>query len=204
MILCVCVRGQKQNRKWINHCQQLCDLDAKYKSSAMDLFVRAAQTPLMTNRTHTLTVILCSAKLRETATAFLEAQRGGQIAHRSLEQLNREGDFFKALAQFCVLFFFFSIGNVFLHICQTKKMFIHQSDAREKRWVRVWRRRSFNGFVGGQNNCIFFLSCKIVAFLFYHLSFNGMVTVFVYFQQNTEGRELLPIRVIMRSSSSLA
>lgn len=74
----------------------------------------------MTNRTHTLTVILCSAKLRETAMLFLGARQGGQIAHRSLELLKREVDFLAAQHNL-VSFFSFQGGKCFqlAHISQT-------------------------------------------------------------------------------------
>lgn len=72
------------------------------RSSAIDLLFepvgRTTQTLLMTNRSNTLTVISCSAKLRETATffVFFSARQEGQIAHRSLELPNREFDFLAA------------------------------------------------------------------------------------------------------------
>ena len=74
----------------------------KARSSAIDLLLepvgRTTQTPLMTNRANTLTVISCSAKVRETATFFFffSARQEGQIAHRSLELPNREFDFLAA------------------------------------------------------------------------------------------------------------
>lgn len=88
----------------------------KVQSSAIDLLLkqlgRTTQTPLMTNRTHTLTVILCSVELRDTAMLFFSAQQGGQIAHRSSELFKREVDFLVAQHDF-VFSFLSKEGNVF-------------------------------------------------------------------------------------------
>lgn len=65
----------------------------KVQPLAIDLLLkqlgRTTQSPLMTNRIHTLAVILCSAKIRDTAMLFVylffvsSARQGGQIARRS-------------------------------------------------------------------------------------------------------------------------
>lgn len=55
----------------------------KVQSSAIDLLSkqlgRTTQTPLMTNRTHTLTVILCGVELRDTAMLFSQLSRGDKL-----------------------------------------------------------------------------------------------------------------------------
>lgn len=75
----------------------------KVHSSAIDLLLkqlgRTTQTPLMTNRTHTLTVMLCSVELGDTQ-CFFSARQGGQIAHRSLELLKKEVEFLVAQHNF--------------------------------------------------------------------------------------------------------
>lgn len=104
---------------------------------------RTKQTPLMTNRTHTLTVILCSVKLVETAT--LAAQQGNKLLIHLWTFFKRVVNFFLALCSTIVNFCFSLTEShfYFSHFSQSC-LIIHQTSERGRDFFGG----GVNGFVG--------------------------------------------------------